>query len=431
MKNNKFAYLVAALSLLTTYQTLENHVSAQESETLSTHEMSETTESVSSENTETPDNITTIEESTTITEETTISEETTKELILTESSARQMSSFYAAPSVSTATTGYANSNIILYDLNGNIIQGKLPVGKKISGSEKDGWIFIDYNGKKVKFLKSFMSQTPIAFQGFAVTNTPLNSGNLNTTLNMGGFISGKYHDSGELIEFSNYGNKLSIPVSKVMELDKNLTGWINKGGYRYFIENLNNKQEVARGWKVINGSTYYFDPMMRYMYTGVKSTGENVYYFQNDGKLSSGTKTIPGTNHSNKITFGTPSRTELNTNVASKPESSFIGQAATNEALKGMGRKYYWYGTDISGTSNNNGLYCSGLVYQAYKNAGITIPGPEWGNERTARTKGPQSGPTYRGWGPAGDYGYQMVVHQYTDTHTKTGGTKFKITFQI
>ena len=439
MKKPRLAYLVAALSLFSSYQALEHQVAAQELETTSavettvapivetSAEVVESTQAPATTNVETTATETTAE----VLEETTVTtiEETTQ-INVEEKATSMENKVVTASTTSTPKSGYAASNIILKDLNGNNISGQLPKGKKITGVEKDGWIIIDFNGQKAKFLKSFLSQSPISFQGFATANTQIRANVTNTplgrNLNLGGFIAGKYHDNGEYIEFTNYGKKAFVPVSSVLQLDKNTNGWVTKGNYKYFVEKLNDKQEVARGWKVINGSTYYFDPMMRYMYTGVKSTGENVYYFGTDGKVSSGYKVIPGTNHSGKVTFGAPTQAEIKSNVSTRAESSFLGQAATNEALKAIGRKYYWYGTDISGTSNSNGLYCSGLVYRAYKNMGITIPGPEWGNEATARKKGAQSGPTYRGWGPAGTYGYQMVVHQYTDTHTKTGGKRFK-----
>ncbi|MGF0040008.1 hypothetical protein ACQRBF_04415 [Peptoniphilaceae bacterium SGI.131] len=43
------------------------------------------------------------------------------------------------------------------------------------------------------------------------------------------------------------------------------------------------------------------------------------------------------------------------------------------------------------------GLYCSGLAYTAYKNNGIIIPGPEYGNLEEAMSLGPQSGRVSRG----------------------------------
>lgn len=258
------------------------------------------------------------------------------------------------------------------------------------------------------------------FKGFT-TATRLNvrssiNGPVVNTLLDGSYVEGTYSESGYWIKISLFGKTRYIAAKYTEPIQKK--GWVNKGNYRYYIRYRTGLP--IKGFAYMNGNRYYFDPMMRYMYrNGVKSTGRSLYYFNSSGVLTSGKRTIYGTTHNQTFNFGKPGTTERSNGYLSKDERDYLGQHAVNTALKAIGTKYYWYGTSL-----RNGTYCSGLAYRAYIDNGVKIPGPEYGNEARAKELGPQSGPTYRGWGPVGDYGYRMVNAQYNKTDDYTGGTR-------
>lgn len=263
------------------------------------------------------------------------------------------------------------------------------------------------------YVKGFIS-------GNAVNVRSSVNGTIMKQLPYGSYIEGKLVSNGNWIEFSHYGETRYVHSSLFEELETE-SGWVNKGNFRYYIAGSSSKP--LRGFSVIGGKQYYFDPMMRYMYkSGVKNTSRSIYYFNSSGVLTAGTRTIKGTTHSMTFNFGKPNSDERANKYLTINQRDHLGQAAVNEALKAIGTKYYWYGTSLT-----TGNYCSGLAYRAYKNVGLTIPGPEYGNEETARTKGPQSGNIKRGWGEANDYGYEMVTAQYNLTDDYTGGSRLAL----
>ncbi len=236
-------------------------------------------------------------------------------------------------------------------------------------------------------------------------------------LPQGSYIEVKKNLRDGWIEFSHYGKKAYIK-SENTETFLQERGWVNKGQFKYFI---GQDGRAVKGWLKTDKGCYYFDPMMAYAYAGgPKNTGRYVYYFDNEGLVKSGKKTIYGTNMSQVINFVEPSEKELNNSFISNDERDYLGQAVVNTAMQAIGTKFTWYGTDLK-----KGVYCSGLAYRAYQDNGLTIPGPEFGNETDAKKQGSQSGDKSRGYGPAGDYGYKMVTSQYNLTDDYTGGIQF------
>lgn len=234
----------------------------------------------------------------------------------------------------------------------------------------------------------------------------------------GSYIEVRKNLKNSWVEFSHYGKKVYIKSDDTQTL-LDEKGWINKGQFKYFICK---DGRPVKGWLKTDKGYYYFDPMMAYAYVGgPKNTGKYIYYFDNEGLVRSGKKTIYGTNMSQTINFVDPSQKELNNSFISKDEREYLGQAAVNTAMQAIGTKFTWYGTDLK-----RGVYCSGLAYRAYKENGMAIPGPEFGNETDAKKHGPQMGDKSRGYGPAGDYGYKMVNAQYNLTDEYTGGIQFK-----
>lgn len=339
-----------------------------------------------------------------------------------------------APTLVVGGTYKLTKTVNNYVSSLDALNGRNAVGKKYPGTyyiykiangvynlttkkgSPGGWVNLNEAGSTT----SPVTYPKVTVQGF-VSATKLTMRSLNGTvkgtLKKGTYIAGKYSADKAWIEFSHYGQMRKVAAAHVEKLTQT-SGWISRGGYTYYISSTN-KQPV-RGFIKIGGKQYYFDPMLRYMYKGVKNTGRNIYYFSNAGVLTTGGRSIYGTSFSQYFKFGSPTTYEANNGFLSKDERDYLGQAAINSAFTAIGTKYWWYGIDLK-----NGTYCSGLAYASYKENNITIPGPEYGNEAEARKRGAQSGPAYsvRGWGPAGDYGYQMVVAQYNKTDDYTGGT--------
>lgn len=284
---------------------------------------------------------------------------------------------------------------------------RLHDGSRVSGRQYiDGkWHYFDNEG--ICASKSF------EFVGFLNSEASIlesEGGEEVKSLGKDTLIEGNYTKDGKYIMFLHYGDIRYVDAELVSQNTD--TGLFSKGLNKYYIVN----GQVSKGWTKIGSNTYYFDPMLGYMYKGVKNTGVSIYYFNEDGSLSIGDKTIYGTHDIQNLYFSAPTNTELSNSWLSNDQRCFLGQAAVNTALTAIGTKYQWYGLDLK-----EGLYCSGLAYTAYKNNGIIIPGPEYGNLEEAMSLGPQSGRVSRGWGPVGLYGYKMAEAQYLKTQDYSG----------
>lgn len=327
----------------------------------------------------------------------------------------------------TWVKGYLSSNTNVRNLSGRVLR----VDKKgtiVSGFRLDNWIYPRGKDEGTKIYAPLVvknkprMEEPI--RGFTRGNVNIrNAKNYNNSSKVrqtkgSVYINGTLTEDGKWVRFKNYGDTAYVSKSVFNKLDKGLKGkWIKEGDNTFYIDST---RTMVRGWRKIGGSYYYFDPEYRYMYKGVKNTGYRIHYFTPSGKMSTGKKTIKGTSKSQTITFYGPTRYDLSNKYLNQNPKRFLKQAAVNSSLGAIGTKYYWYGVDLK-----NGVYCSGLLYAAYKDVGVTIPGPEYGNEARARQMGPRSGPAKRGWGPAGDYGLQMVIAQYTKTQNYYGGQRY------
>lgn len=268
-----------------------------------------------------------------------------------------------------------------------------------------------------------ITRTTGRVRGFVTVDTNISKSESATNLLgrkviKGAFVDGTIVGNGKWLKFMNYDTTGYIPLSNVVELKPNENGWLNKGGQMHYFTN----GQPGRGWKNISGSWYYFDYVYNYMYrNGVKATGRGLYYFNPDGRMSTGAKTIYGPTAKQTITFSAPTSMELSNNWSGFTLRDHLRVVAVNEGLKYYGVKYRWYGIDSS-----FGFYCSGFTYRSYKDVGITIPGPEFGTEAVARKKGYRRGAVHLGWGDAGGYGYEMVIAQLERTSAYTGGTKVR-----
>ncbi len=279
------------------------------------------------------------------------------------------------------------------------------------------WLKVNLNGETFYIVKNFVSETPIKAHLFTKNNINVRKGpglkyETYGRLAKGSYLNGEYVEDGSWVKFSNYGNTVYVNSNLVETVEAKKTGWIQKGSNNYYAY----KGVPARGWKTIGSNKYYFDPMMRNLYTGLKNTGEGVYYFNKNGSLRTGYITVPGTTYNHSYNLAGPSKSELQNKWLKENERQFLGQKALNIALDGSGTKYTWYGIDLK-----RGVYCSGVPYAAYKQVGITIPGPEYGNLTDAKKHGQQSGDPQYGYGSAGEYGYLMASSQYTKGHQQVG----------
>ncbi len=297
--------------------------------------------------------------------------------------------------------------------------GYLAKGTYLKGevTNDSSWLKVELDGKTFYIAKNFLVTKPVKADFFTKSQINIRKGpglkyETYGKLAKGAYLEGEYLENGQWVKFSNYGNTVYVSANLLEHAEANSNGWIKKGYFNYYL----NKGVPARGWKTIKGQKYYFDPMMRYRYSGLKNTGEGVYYFNSNGSLRTGSITVPGSYYNHTYNLAGPRQSELANGWLREDERHFLGQKALNIALEGSGTKYLWYGIDLK-----NGVYCSGVPYAAYKQVGITIPGPEYGNLADAKKHGQQSGPPIYGYGSAGEYGYMMASNQYTQGHKYTG----------
>lgn len=202
--------------------------------------------------------------------------------------------------------------------------------------------------------------------------------------------------------FISYGNNTFLLLA-----DGSIAqGIVNKDGESYYSEPTSG---LVRGWKRIDNDLYYFSPSTFKMYKkGVRSTGEGAYWFDNNGKLTTGSR--PQGHRGKRITWYGPSNEELSNKWLTLPkaEARFKGQEIVNFAAQFDGLPFKWYGCDLR---DKSGVYCCGAVYSAYKEFGIHIPGPDDCDMYA-------------------DGGYRMVKVQYLDAH-KFGGRYIPTDFKI
>lgn len=318
--------------------------------------------------------------------------------------------------------GYVNTDTNIRSTDLSSVISVAPKGHYFEGGIRNGYLHTTSGGRSVALYANFLEDERIEVLGYTSTtvNVRTASNEVLKKLPTHSLVIGKLTRDGKYVELDRtlFGETERIHESLVVELQKpSSTGFYTLGNRKYYVDKTGEDFEFARGFRTVDGSAYYFDPIYYYGYTGVKNTGTNIYYFNSQGKALKGTRTIRGTSHSQTITFGYPTASELRNENLERSQESYVGQTVVNTAMTAIGTKYQWYGTDLKG-----GLYCSTLIYAAYIENGIKVPGPEWGNLADAKATGVKSDYSsvwsskgvYRGYGNAGTYGYQMPTKQYT-----------------
>lgn len=319
-------------------------------------------------------------------------------------------------------TGYVNTDTNLRTTDLSTIVSVAPKGHYFEGGVRDGYLHTTLGGKSVALYANFLEHERIEVLGYTSqgVNVRTSSNSVLKTLPKHTLVIGRLTADGKYVELDRtlLGETEKIHESLIVELNNpSKTGFYVLGNRKYYVDKVGEDFEFARGFRTVDGSAYYFDPIYYYGYTGVKNTGTNIYYFNSEGKALRGTRTIRGTYHSQTLTFGYPTGSELRNENLERSQESYVGQAVSNTAMTAIGTKYIWYGTNLK-----VGLYCSTLVYSSYIEHGIKVPGPEWGNLADAKATGVKSDYSsvwsskgvYRGYGNAGTYGYQMPTKQYT-----------------
>lgn len=164
----------------------------------------------------------------------------------------------------------------------------------------------------------------------------------------------------------------------------------------------------SQGWHTIDGSIYYFDPIYRNMYTGVKSTGDGIYSFNKwNGNLETGAvKNFTNGKPFRQLYFYGPTQYELSNAWLNDAdwEQQTRGQHLINYGLRFEDVPFWWYGHDLA---NHIGVYCSGAAYDILTTFGIEFPGP------TADNMPANYDPNYKYNGfNTYDLGYAMVNDQ-------------------
>ena len=273
----------------------------------------------------------------------------------------------------------------------------------------DEWLVTYFYGKSAYVKMADLVTRPYFRRGILDATTEVADASGKTTigtLEAGSYVEG-YIVGGRLK--ISYNNQIgTVPTGAYTEIDREALSWQTVGNNKLYFVNRGNP---ARGWRKYGSDYYYFAPMERTMYTGLKNTGEGVYFFDESGRLRTGRIRMNGRKNPRGETYNHtyylygPKAAELKNDWLYQTQEHFLGQKICNHALAADGLPFVWYGTNL-----HTGVYCSGLAVGAYGAEGIDIPGA---NGTYASPKEPKF-PTN---------GYKMVKGQYLDAEA-WGGRK-------
>lgn len=208
--------------------------------------------------------------------------------------------------------------------------------------------------------------------------------------------NGKYYayKDGNKVQYDKKNNGIYKVDNKAYMLatDNSVYNGKFSVGKDVYYSDINNG--LARGWKSIDGKTYYFSPYNYKMYKdGVFTTGKNVYLFDSNGITVNGTRKT-GIKRKSMRWYAATKAEMVNPNFDTADAKKLArNQEAANFAIRFDNLPFRWYGNDLT---NGKGVYCCGAAYSMFKSVGVNIPGPKDMNIYA-------------------DGGYMMVKRQYLD----------------
>lgn len=136
-------------------------------------------------------------------------------------------------------------------------------------------------------------------------------------------------------------------------------GWQTVNSQKYYFDS---NGKMATGLKTIGGYTYYFDNS-GVMQTGLQAVGNTKYYFYSDGKMAVSTTIAVGTKE-----YTINSKGVITKEKSIKIDDTSTGSKIVNYALQYVGNPYVYGGTSLT-----KGADCSGFVQTVFSHFGFKL----------------------------------------------------------
>jgi glucan-binding repeat-containing protein len=168
-----------------------------------------------------------------------------------------------------------------------------------------------------------------------------------------------YFQSTGKMAVSAWVGKYYVDADGVRTSTVKTTGWQTIGENRYY---FNSSGEMSTGFQTIDGSTYYFDSK-GIMQTGLQTINNTKYYFYTDGTMAADTTIDVGTKQYTINSSGV-----ITSETSIKISENNTGTKIVNYALKFVGNPYVYGGTSLT-----KGADCSGFTMSVFAHFGYTL----------------------------------------------------------